>query len=1047
MNITRFSIERPVGISMIILFCVVLGLFSLSRIGVELLPALNSPYVTVSVKYAGAGPKEIEQQVLKPLEDSLSSLSNLKNMTSTATSERGYIVLEFDFKTNADYASIEATKLVNSVRSKLPDDIDEPVVRKRDENAAPIMEISVTSAHSLSDMYTKADNAFSEILSRANGVSDIAVNGGRTKEIAVEVDKDKLYYFKLSLAQFVSAVKGENILLPSGSVYTAKTITDVKMDTQYKGPADIEKLTLTSSSYGTIPLTELATVTAKDQRVDRYSRTNGEDSISLTVYKNSDANVVSTAEGALKQLEILKKEYPDYTFTIVNNSADYVNNALRNTFGTLIEGLITTSLVLFLFLRGWRSTAAVLIAIPTSLISTFFVMYLAGFTFNMMSLMGMTLCVGILVDDSIVVLENIHRHMHLGKDARTAAEEGRNEIGMAAIAITLCDVVVFLPIAFMTGMTGQFFRQFGLTIVFATLFSMFVSFTLTPMLASRLFKSGLTEPSGPVWTRMDRLEKWAIARYEKALRWSLAHAKKVLAVVAAVFFVSVSLIPTGIIGAEYMPKTDESSFRVYLILPEGQNLEQTDLALRKLEQYVLSLPEVTYCLAGAGRPSPNYGNLSVRIVDRKERSRSIWQITDDVRAFARNNITEGSVSVSETQSSIAGVSQSGGSGRPGGSPLRLELRSANMDNLVEASYQVQELLAKTNGVKDINSTYTEGMPELQPVVDRDKLKFYGVGISDVSSALSSAISGKKAGTLVNDPNNDGRDTDIYVRLKSSEAFTASDLISIPISSGTQPILLGQVAEIKEGVGPTLIRRLNKQRAISISANLTDRPLNEVIQELKSVLAAEKFGDRGIEIEFKGQATNMQDTFTEMGQALILSLILIYMLLAVLYESYSTPFIRMFSLPLGLIGSFIFLAVTRNTINLYSLIGILVMDGLVAKNGTLLLDYTLTLMSQGKSAYDALIEAGKARLKPIFMTSLTMVVGMLPTALSMTEGTETRVSMAWVIIGGLLSSTIFTLIIIPIIFLHFDRHPLRLDEKIARLFRKISAAVRGAKTTS
>ena len=1042
MNITRFSIQRPVGITMIILFFVVLGLFSLHLIGVELLPALNSPYVTVSVTYSGAGPKEIEQQVLKPLEDSLSSLSNLKTMTANASSERGFIVLEFDYKTNADYASIEATKLVNAVRKNLPDDIDEPVVRKRDENAAPIMEISVTSPHSLSDMYSKADNAFSETLSRANGVSDISVFGGRTKEIAVEVDKDKLQYFKLSLAQIVTLIKGENTLLPSGSVYTDKTISDVKLDSQYKGPAEMEKLYLNSASGGTIPLTELATVTAQDQRVNRYSRTNGEDSISLTVYKNSDANVVSTAEGTLKQLAALQKEYPDYTFTVVSNSADYVNRSLHNTFGTVVEGLITTSLVLFFFLRGWRSTVAVMVAIPTSLISTFFVMYIAGFTFNMMSLMGMALCIGILVDDSIVVLENIHRHMHMGKEARIAAEDGRTEIGMAAIAITLCDVVVFLPIAFMTGMTGQFFRQFGLTIVFATLFSMFVSFTLTPMLASRLFKNGLTEPIGPVWTRMDNLEKWAISHYESALRWSLGHAKKVFSVVAVVFFAAVALVPTGIIGAEYMPKTDESNFRVYLILPEGQNLEQTDLALRKLEQYVLSIPEIKYCLASAGTPSPNYGNLSVTIADRKDRSRSIWQITDDVRRYARQNITEGSVMVSETQSSIAGVSNSGGRGRPSGSPLQIELRSYNMDNLVDVSYKVQEILGKTNGITDITSTYTEGMPELQPVVDRDKLKFYGIGVTNVTSALTSAISGKKAGSLVDDPNNDGRDTDIYVRLKGSEAFTASDLRTIPVSSGTQSILLGQVADIKEGVGPTLIRRVNKQRAIAISANIANRPLNEVVQELKTTFAAEKYSDQGIEIEFKGQASSMMDTFKDLGQALALSLVLIYILLAILYESFSTPFIRMFSLPLGLIGSFIFLAITRNTINLYSLIGILVMDGLVAKNGTLLLDYTLTLMHQGQSAYDALIEAGKTRLKPIFMTSLTMVVGMLPTALSITEGTETRVSMAWVIIGGLLSSTIFTLIIIPIIFLYFDQHPVNLDEKLTRLFKRLKRVLIG-----
>lgn len=1033
MNITRFSIQRPVGITMIILLFVVLGLFSLHRIGVELLPALNTPYVTVSVSYPGAGVEEVEQGVIKPLENALSALSNLKHITSVANPGRGFIILELEFSANADYASIEATKLVNSVRARLPDGIDEPTVMKRSSDSDPIMEISVTSKYSLADTYSMADNVFSEYLSRANGVSDVGLHGGRDKEIAVEVDKDKLHFYNISMSQILSKLTGENTLLPAGSVYTQKSATDVRLDAQFKSPEEMRQLYVTNAAGNVIPLTEIATIKAQDRPVTRYSRTKGEDSISLSVYKNSDANVVSTADAVLEQLAVLQKEYPDYQFRVVTNSAQYVNRSLTSTLETLAEGIFTTSLILYLFLRGWRSTAAVLVAIPTSLISTFFMMYMAGFTFNMMSLMGMVLCIGVLVDDSIVVLENIFRHMQMGKDAARAAEEGRTEIGMAAVAITLCDVVVFMPIAFMDGMTGQYFRQFGLTIVFATLFSMFVSFTLTPMLASRLYRGGLPKQEGPWWRKLDQAEQAVIAKYEQILRWCLAHRKKVISVVLALFIGAVSLIPLGLIGSEYMPRTDEGAFVVYVQLPEGQNLDQTDATVRKVEEYILTIPEVTNCLVSVGTPSLNYGRLSVQTTGHRDRSRSIWQITDDVRAFARKNIRNATVRVSENQASVAGVSQgSGGRGGPSNTPVALQLRGSDLTRLVAASRQIQEMLGQVQGIKDVNSSYSEGMPELQITVDREKLKFYNTSITEVTNVFKSAISGQKAGVLANDPANFGNDTDITLRMKNSDGFTAADIRNIAIQSGSQQVLLGQVAQITSGTGPTSIQRVDKQRSITITANITDRPLGEVLTEIEGLVQQQNLAAAGVSHRFTGQATNMNDTFSEMLKVLGLSLILIYMLLAVLYESLVTPFIRMFSLPLGLIGALVCLAVTRNTLNLYSLIGILVMDGLVAKNGTLLLDYTLTLMEKGVSAFDAVIEAGKTRLRPIIMTTMTMVVGMLPTALAMAEGAETRASMAWVIIGGLLSSTVFTLVIIPIIFLFFED---RLAEarKCPRLF--------------
>lgn len=1003
---------------MVVAFFVVLGLFSFYRIGVELLPSLNTPYVTVTVSYPGANADSVEQQVVKPIEDALSSVSNVKHMNSTASYGQARITLELDFSANADAAAIDATKKVNAIRGKLPDGIDEPVVIKRDINATPIMFVAVQSNKSLDDIYSKTENDFENVIQQADGVSEIELNGGRDKEIAVEVDKNKLVHYDMTLAEIVSAIKAENVLMPSGSVYTDSTTTDVRVKAQFISEDELEKIQVTNIKGAKIPLTAVATIRRKDQRVTRYARINGSDAVIMAIYKNSDANVVSTVDNVMQKLDSLRADNPDYTFTVTNEAASYIRNSLHNTLQTLIEGLFTTGLVLFFFLRGWRSTLAVMIAIPTSLISTFFVMYLAGFTFNMMSLMGMALCVGILVDDSIVVLENIHRHLMQGESPHDAALNGRMEIGMAAIAITLCDVVVFMPIAFMTGMVGQYFKQFGLTIVFATLFSLFVSFTLTPMLASRFFKKGLAVQSQrPLWEKMDHIEDWARTHYVQLLTWTLDHSKKVVLAVLAVFIAAVALVPAGLVGSEFMPQTDESGFRITVQLPTNANLERTDAVTKQLETYLSTIPEVTYCTAMIGGRQSNEASIQVTLKNRLDRSRSIWQITNQVRAFAADHIWDGTIRVQENQASVSGVS--GGFGRGSGN-LRLELRGKNNDDLVAKSHEIEDIMKNdVAGLRDISSSYEEGMPEYRLVVDREKLKHYGTSIGDLNNTFANAISGQKAGVLANDVKNDNNDTDIYVRLKGSDGYRISDLETIPLSANGHIIYLSDVATVKAETGPVTIRRTDKERSITLGSTLDNRPLNEAMKDLSQRL--DKLDLNGITYRFTGQADQMSDTFRDLGLALVLSLILIYMILAILYESVKTPFIRMFSLPLGLIGSLFLLFLTNQSLNLYSLIGILVMDGLVAKNGTLLLDYTLTLMEQGLPPRQAIIEAGRVRLRPIFMTTLTMVVGMLPTALSLSAGSETRSSMAVVVIGGLLTSTVFTLLIIPIIFLFFENH--------------------------
>lgn len=1014
MNITRFSIKRPIGISMIFALIVVLGIFSFFRIGVELLPEVDSPYISVIVSYPGASTESVEQQVTKPIEDVLSSISHFKQVRSATRPGRAEIFVELDSNADADLVAIEATKKVSSIRKELPDDIDEPVVIKRSSDEYPIMEIAVTAPFDASDIYSMAENTFSERLQQAAGVADIELSGGREKEIAVDVDKERLNYYGLTLKDIIQAIKDENVLVSSGSVYSDVKQTTVRLNAQYLSAEEIGTIQIKAANGLYIELQDVATVQARDKRAVKYSRVDGNDAVAIEVYKASGANIVDAADSVLLQLEKLKIEYPDYIFTVVYDQSDFVRNSLKNTFYTLMEGLFTTGLVLYLFLRGWKSSAAVMIAIPVSLIATFFLMYLSGFTFNMMSLMGMALCIGILVDDSIVVLENIHRYIDEGYPADEAAELGRNEIGMAAIAMTLCDIVVFLPIAFMESSTGQFFKQFGLTIVFATLMSLIVSFTLTPMMASKFYARGIKLPKGKIWDFLDKAEINTILTYEKILKKCLLHPKKVLVTVGIFFIVAVLLVPMGIVGSEYMPRTDESAIQVNIELPIGYNAEQTNEVLLLFDDYLLNIPEIEHHLSNVTTTESN-GKISISLYNRRERSKDVWQISDDIRTFAKTNLGDVKVRVNEIQSSVTGVS---GGKTLVRSPIQIELKGSDMSLLIKESEKVQKIFQETAGIKDIKSSYTEGVPELKVTADRDKLKFYGTTLANVVKSFSAAVSGKNAGVLANDPNNRGHDTDITVKFSGSDGFFINDIKSIPVPAENGNVYLGDIANVEESIGPITIRRVNKERIINIQSNLTDRPLNEVLQELKSKLEQ---SDLQCTYEFTGQATSMNDSFKEMAMALSMSLLLIYLLLAVLYESIFTPLIRMFSLPLGIIGAIVCLLLTGNMINLYSLIGILVMDGLVAKNGTLLLDYTLTLMHQGKNALEAVIEAGKVRLKPIFMTALTMVVGMLPTALAMTEGSETRVSMAWVIIGGMITSTVFTLIVIPIIFLWIQKH--------------------------
>lgn len=1009
MNITRFSIRRPVGIVMIFALACVLGLVSFFRMGVELLPDVDSKFIGVIVTYPGADTESVEMQVTKPVEDTLSSLSHFKKVTSATMSGRAEVFVELDSDADPDMVAVEATKKMSTIRKSLPRDIEEPVVIKRSGDDYPIQQISVSGKGDLPSLYTLAENNFAEKLKQAGGVADIDVSGSGSPEIVADVDPDRLSYYGLSLDDVVNAVKSENVIVTGGSVYSKAKKATSRLPGQYETIEDVKKAQIPASGGRLVTLSDVARVSYRDPPMHAYTTVDGKPAVSMEIYKASGANIVDTADNVRDKMKELSSRYPDYTFTMVYDQSDFIRASLENTFKTLLEGLLTTGLVLFIFLRGWRSSAAVLIAIPVSLVSSLFFMYMAGFTFNMMSLMGMCLCIGILVDDSIVVLENINRFLKKGLPPAEAAERGRMEIGMAAVAMTLCDVVVFLPIAFLRSATGQFFREFGLTIVFATLISLAVSFTLTPMMASRFYAHGYREATGPFWDWLSEKGKRFLDSYERFLRFCLAHPWKLLLPVLLLFAGSMALVPLGLVGSEYMPRTDEGALQINVELPTGFNGDETRKALDVLDTYLLQLPERDHELSRVTTTESN-AKISLTLKDRRDRDRSVFEVADGIRQFARENMPGTRVRVTEVQSSATGVSGGRNLVR---SPVQVEVHGNDMKQLLSDADKVESVFRKVDGLKDIKNSYVEGDPEIRISVDRDRMHYYGVTMADVDHAFSSALEGRMAGVLPNNPKNQGHDTDIRVRLFRSEGYGPEDMKALPVPSKKGNVTLGDIADIKYGKGSVAIRHSEKERMINVQANLSGRPLSEVIEEIGNRLDGEGLSGR---YEFVGQAASMNESFRELVMALAMSLLLIYLLLAVLYESAVTPVIRMLSLPLGLIGAMFCLLVTGNTINLYSLIGILVMDGLVAKNGTLLLDYTLTLIHRGMDPKEAIIKAGKERLRPIFMTAITMVVGMLPSALALSAGSETRSSMAWVIIGGMITSTVFTLLIIPILYL-------------------------------
>ncbi|MBC2580761.1 efflux RND transporter permease subunit [Clostridium sp. DJ247] len=1016
MSITEISVKRPAAITMVVALLVGLGILGYTNLGAALLPSMTIPIITVSTTYSGASADDVKKDIVKPMEDAVSGISGVDTINSTSRENTGTVMIQFKDGVDMNSAFLDVQKAVSNVQGKLPKDASTPVINKIDTNSIPVMTLAVTGTASFDEVYNQADKIKTE-LEKVPGVGQILLSGAEKKQLIIKLDKSAAEYYGVTVSSILNKLKSNNTSMPAGQIKQDKINQSIRVVGEFQNIDEVKNMLISTNNGGTIRLGEIADVKLEYPDVTSQTKLNGKKTIALDIQKQSDANVVEVVNSIKDTMNTVEKTIPkNMNIITASDTTVFIKNALTQINHSLLEGIITTAIVLLFFLKSWRSSLVVLVAIPTSLISTFFMMYVLKFTLNMMSLMALSLCIGILVDDSIVVLENIQRHLSQGKNPIRAAIDGRKEIGMAAIAITLCDVVVFAPIAFMSGIIGQYFKQFGLTIVCATLFSLFISFTVTPMLASRFLKNKVQEEEGSISKLKNRLFGRISSKvnifmesfngsYKKMLIWSLNNRVKVLVSFVICIVVSVALVPLGFIGTEFMANSDQSTFSISMSLTPGSTLKQTDDKATQVDNYLKTIKEVKYYYTQVNEASVN---ITVTLVPKGDRKKSQTQLASQVRSWGKKQLTGVNFFVSESQ-----MGDDGGGG--GSSAINIKISGDNADTLKDLSKKVEGLVKSVPGTTDVTNSLDANDSELRVKIDRLAAEQYGVSISDIASSLRTAIQGSDAGTY----RGDGDEYDMTLKFMDGQIKSAVDVGSIKVqNSSSQQISLDQVASIVQVDSPKSITRENRQDIVTVSASLDGRDLGSVNKDVRSKIASMSI-PLGYSVSYGGSQKQMADSFSALAKALIASIVLVYMILVVLYESFLTPLVRMLALPCAIIGALVILALTGNSINMMSVIGLIMLDGLASKNGTLLIDYTNTLMKTGLGLKEALIEAGTTRLRPIIMTSVTMVVGMLPTALAMGEGSETRSSMAWVIIGGMVVSTILSPIILPVVYTLMD----------------------------
>jgi HAE1 family hydrophobic/amphiphilic exporter-1 len=1035
MQLTRLAVVRPLTVLMFLLGLVIMGGVAYTYLKIDRLPPISVPFVSVSTTYSGATAQDVEELISQPIENVVAGMSGVASITSTSSEGSSTVSVQLVDGTDPNQAALEVERRVAGIRNRLPADAGDPRVNKADPNAQPIMNVALTGG-SLSDLYQVANDQFVPQLQSVPGVASVTISGGLQDEIQVKVDYAKLAAYGLTVQQITTAMTNANVNAPVGSLDQGAQTLNVRSLGAFNTVNDLSNMVITQTTAGPVLLRDVASVAPGYKQQTQLQRLNGREAVGLSIVKQSDANALQVADDVRVALRKLQPLLPgDAQVVITNDTSVFTRASLDAIQHDLLLSVLLVGGVMLLFLHAWRHTVIVLLAIPTSLISTFLVMYAFGFSLNVMSLMALALMIGILVDDSIVVLENIHRHLQLGENPHQAALTGRGEIGMAAIAITLADVVVYLPIAFVSGILGQLFRQYGLTIVAATLFSLLISFTLTPMLASRWLQHD-GEGTGPVarfgrwWDdRFDRLGR-AVGRTVPVairMRWL------VLVVSAAMVAGAVWMVPAGLIGSEYAPQEDDNNFSVNLQTPPGTALTATDSAARQMEAALQQIPEVQYVFTSVSSGAGGFGfggrgggraSFAVQVVPKAQRTRSVFDIMDQVRAVGRR--IPGATVNADVQSPLGG---GGGFGGGGTNSVNMQIAGPDLDTLNQVSDQVIATLSTVDGLTDVRNTSNTGTPELHIQLDRARMAQLGVTSQQVATALRTSISG----SLVTELRPDGQSQqDITLIASDADRINLVNLSAVPVGTASASttgganaaatpggvVTLGQVATIGYGTGPVSIQRVDRNRTMTITGTASGRSLGDVAKDVQTAMRQVEL-PAGYSFQLRGGFQQLTNSFATLGQALVLSVILEYMLLVALYESWFYPIVLILGVPLGVVGALLGLFITHNTLNIFSIIGLIMAVGLVAKTGILLVDFTNTLRKRGMSRTEALSEAARVRLRPILMTTATMSLGMLPLALKLEPGAESRAPMAVVVIGGLLSSTLLAVLVTPSLYTLLD----------------------------
>lgn len=1009
-------IKRPVFTTMLVMLLVVFGLGSYPSLGIDLNPDVDFPLVMVSVSFAGTSPEEMESLVTKPIEDAVSSLSGIKNLSSVTREGSSQITIEFEFGTDPKLAANEVREKVAVARKRLPDQADEPVIQRFDMGAQAIVYYSLSSdTRSPGEIRKLATDIVKDELQRIDGVADVTISGGSEREIRVAVDSKKLAAYSISMTQILDAVNSQNLNAPGGRVSEKGTELTVRTIGKYKNVADIQNVIVANKDGLLIRLSDVATVADTWAEERMLARANGQPSVLIAVQKQSGTNTVAIAEKVKTTMASVQTLLPpDVKVAITRDSSQYIRSSVNDVMESMIFGGLLAVAITFLFLQNTRATIIGAIAIPTSVVATFFLLKMMNFTLNNMSLMGLSLAVGILIDDAIVVIENIYRHMELGKSPMEAARDGTSEISLAVMATTLSILAVFVPVGSMNGIVGQFFKQFGLTVAFAVAFSLFVALTLTPMLSAYWLKDGHGQTAGQgrrksrLRTFLDRFEAGFLEFqqfYRRVLSWALAHPKKLVAIAVLSLFANGLLLP--FLGSEFQPTYDSGEFTITMNAPAGTSLEKMRELVKPVEEQVLAIQEreSSYLIIGSGGQAGK-ATMGIKLVPSGERSRSMDKIMDELRLKFRD-IGRLKVTVTNNQ----------GMGRGDSRPVQIALRGPELDKLNQMAQQLVEKIRQIPGTTDVDISAEQSSPEIQVAVDSVRVSDAGLDTTTVATTIQMAFLGA---TTRNEFNPNDKDYQIRVQLEEQGRSSLDDVANLLIASKTGNFVrLGDIANVTLSSGPTQIDRESRQRQVIVYANVVGVSAGDVTTKVKELMPSLNL-PLGYSYKFVGQAQTMQDSFMEIAKALLLAIVLIYMVLAAQFESFVHPLTIMLSLPFSLTGAILGLLIAGQTMNIISLIGVIMLMGLVTKNAILLVDYANQLRHQGMPIIDALLEAGAVRLRPILMTTAAMIFGMMPIALGIGSGAEMRQSMGVVLIGGLITSTMLTLIVVPAVYLLIER---------------------------